>query len=179
MKDVYLFYLLSNFEKYSIRSAIIFCGTCACCKLVKYFLDELGFESTALNSRMAQQERFEALDRFKSGRVSMLVATDVASRGLDIATVDLVINYELPKAPRDYVHRVGRTARAGRPGQSVSLISQHDITLLHRIEQVTKEKLTEFKTSEHDVLRKLSKVSRAKKGALLKLAKDDLQKKSV
>ena len=64
----------------------------------------------------------------------MLVATDVASRGLDIPEVDLVINYDLPLNPKDYVHRVGRTARAGRAGRSLSLITQYDIESIQKIE---------------------------------------------
>lgn len=156
-----------------VRSTIVFCSTCAGCKVLKCILDELGFESAAIHSQLMQSSRFESLDRFKSGRVSMLVATDVASRGLDIPTVDLVINYELPSAPRDYVHRVGRTARAGRTGQSISFVSQYDIELLQKIEDLIGEKLAEFETKEDDVLKKMNKVYVAKKAALLKVAREE------
>ena len=72
--------------------------------------------------------------RFKSNHVSFLVATDVASRGLDIPSVSLVVNYDVPRNPKDYVHRVGRTARAGRGGIAYSLVTQYDVKLLTSVE---------------------------------------------
>lgn len=84
------------------------------CHLMSVLLDELEIPCAALHSHQAQSARLAALHKFKSGLVPILLATDVASRGLDIPTVDLVLNFDLPIAPRDYVHRVGRTARAGR-----------------------------------------------------------------
>lgn len=172
-KETYLVHVLNSLEAMRVRSAIVFCSTCAGCKMLKCVLDELGFESAAIHSQLMQSSRFESLDRFKSGRVSMLVATDVASRGLDIPTVDLVINYELPIAPRDYVHRVGRTARAGKAGQSISFVSQYDIELLQKIEDLIGKKLTEFKTKEDVVLKGMNKVYIAKKAALLKVAREE------
>lgn len=78
-------------------------------------LKELGFSNCVLHSMTRQQLRLEAMSLFKSHKVRILVATDLASRGLDIPTVDLVINHSVPTRPQDYIHRVGRTARAGRP----------------------------------------------------------------
>lgn len=124
------------------------------CHLLSLLLEELDVEVAALHSYKAQSLRLAALHRFKSGKVPTLLATDVASRGLDIPTVDLVINYDIPRLyfftylcfmtlckfvtyrfskiqlvnhcryPRDYVHRVGRTARAGRGGLAVSFVTQ-------------------------------------------------------
>jgi ATP-dependent RNA helicase DDX49/DBP8 len=83
---------------------------------------------------MAQSDRISSLAKFKGGVVNILLATDVGSRGLDIPTVEVVINYEVPASAVDYIHRVGRTARAGRAGISVSLVAERDIECVLNIE---------------------------------------------
>lgn len=110
-------------------------------------LNEVGFENVALHGMIPQNQRLAALARFKSNVIKMFIATDVASRGLDIPTVQLVVNHILPKVPKEYIHRVGRTARAGRGGMAISLVTPYDITHLHTIEEQINTKLTEFKIS--------------------------------
>ena len=111
-----------------------------------------------------------SLDRFRSGRVSILLATDVASRGLDIPEVDLVVNFDLPKLASDYVHRVGRTARAGGEGWSLSFVSQYDIELLKSIEALTGNEMKKYDMNEKDVLKSLSEVYSATRIARMKAA---------
>lgn len=108
-------------------------------------LNDVGFENVALHAMIKQTQRLAALAKFKSNTTKILIATDVASRGLDIPQVQLVINHFLPKIPKEYIHRVGRTARAGRGGQAISLVSPQDIPHLQRIEEHINTKLTEFK----------------------------------
>jgi len=91
------------------------------------FLRKLGLSVVTVNGQMSQTKRLGSLARFKQKDAKILVATDVASRGLDIPSVDLVINYDLPMNPKDYIHRVGRTARAGKAGRAISFITQYDI----------------------------------------------------
>jgi ATP-dependent RNA helicase DDX49/DBP8 len=123
-----------------------------------------------LHAIMTQQERTRALEKFKSQVCNILVATDVASRGLDIPQVGLVINFDLPKVSADYVHRVGRTARAGRAGRSLSLITPNDIELLHSIEEYTGVKLTaSTEVTEDNVLPLLNAVAKARKLAQMHL----------
>jgi len=97
-------------------------------------LKELEIPAVALHSQLSQMDRIKALGRFKSRYVQVLVATDVASRGLDIPWVEAVINFDVPTAAADYVHRVGRTARAGKSGLALTLVTQYDIELVHTIE---------------------------------------------
>ncbi|XP_023240819.1 probable ATP-dependent RNA helicase DDX49 [Centruroides sculpturatus] len=115
------------------------------CQILSMGLTSLGFENVSLHSMKAQRERFISLSKFKSNKVKILVATDVASRGLDIPTVDMVINYNIPK-PKTYIHRVGRTARAGRGGMAVTLVSQFDVDSVHKIENFINRKLSLYET---------------------------------
>lgn len=108
-------------------------------------LNDIGFETVSLHSMIPQKERLAALAKFKSNTVKMLIATDVASRGLDIPTVEFVINHNIPHIPKEYIHRVGRTARAGKGGKAVSLVTPYDIKLLKAIEDYVNMKLSELK----------------------------------
>merc|ERR1719213_843990 len=115
---------------------------------------------------MTQAQRLGALSGFKAKEKRILVVTDVASRGLDIPSVDLVVNYDIPKNSKDYIHRVGRTARAGRSGRAVTLVTQYDIELFQRVEKMLGEKLQEFKElTEQQVMAIHEKVVEAGRSA--------------
>ncbi|KAI3436614.1 hypothetical protein D9Q98_006031 [Chlorella vulgaris] len=173
VKEVYLVHLLGQLEELQCRSAIIFAGTCKGCHLLSVLLEELGIAAVALHSHRPQKARLAALDRFKSGSVPILLATDVASRGLDIPTVDLVVNYDLPHLARDYVHRVGRTARAGRAGWSLSFVTQYDIELVQQIEGLVGQQLEQYEMEEAEVLKGITKVYTAKRSATLRVAEEE------
>ncbi len=104
-------------------------------------LERSGIEAAAIHGNKSQAARTKALADFKQGQSTVLVATEVAARGLDIKELPLVLNYELPNVPEDYVHRIGRTARAGQAGQAVSLVSQDEAPLLRDIERVLRQSL--------------------------------------
>ena len=122
---------------------IIFTRTCKLCQLLAMTLTSLGYPSSALHSMMAQKERALSLAKFRSSQVRILVATDLASRGLDIPDVQLVLNHNVPHVTKDYIHRVGRTARAGRRGVAITLVTPHDVVLIKAVEETIGVKLTE------------------------------------
>eukprot|EP00210_Caulerpa_lentillifera_P001289 g1242.t1 len=173
VKDVYLHYLLQKLDDLEIQSCIIFCSSCIVCRQAGYTLQSLDYDILLLHSEMNQQQRLMNLDQFKTGLVKIMVATDLASRGLDIPSVDLVLNFDLPQFPRDYVHRVGRTARAGRTGKAISFVSQYDIALVHAIEDMIGRQLEEFEAPEETVLKGMRRVYIAKKAALLQIKKEN------
>jgi ATP-dependent RNA helicase RhlE len=105
-------------------------------------LEKDGLKTTAIHGDKSQAARLEALDDFKAAKVQVLVATDVAARGLDIDDLPLVINYELPYVPEDYIHRIGRTGRAGALGEAISLCSPDEEKLLTEIERLLKRTLS-------------------------------------
>lgn len=137
-KNTYLVYLLNEFLG---KSIIIFTRTCAHAQRTALLARLLGFSAIPLHGQLNQSQRLGALNKFKTGDRSILVATDVAARGLDIPSVDVVINYDVPTDSKAYIHRVGRTARAGRSGKSISLVTQYDLEMILRIESVIEMKL--------------------------------------
>ncbi|HUF81395.1 MAG TPA: DEAD/DEAH box helicase [Burkholderiales bacterium] len=107
-----------------------------------------GIVAKEIHSDRTQAERMQALDEFKQGKVPVLVATDIAARGLDIEQLPFVINYELPHTPEDYVHRIGRTGRAGLPGEAIALVGPEEIRFLEDIERLLKRKLPRASTPD-------------------------------
>ncbi|KAJ2754710.1 putative RNA helicase [Coemansia pectinata] len=151
------------------KSIIIFVGQCKTAESLRVMLHELGFRVTALHSKMAQQERMNSLARFRAEAVRILIATDVGSRGLDIPSVEMVVNMHVPRDADEYIHRVGRTARAGRGGRAVTIMSERDIDLIHNIEERVGKKLELLPMSEKKVLDGMGKVLTAKRVAALHL----------
>ena len=136
-------------------------------------VEQSGFPCVSIHSMMPQKFRLSALTKFKSDQVKIMIATDVASRGLDIPTVDLIINHNVPSRQRDYVHRVGRTARAGRGGMAITLVNQFDIHLTKAIEGFINKKLVEYPTEEKEVLKILTEVAVSRREAEIKLDERD------
>jgi ATP-dependent RNA helicase DDX47/RRP3 len=151
----------------------VFTRTCDSTRKIALTLRNLGFGSVPIHGQMSQPKRLGALNKFKSGERSILVATDVASRGLDIPGVDVVINYDVPGNSKDYVHRVGRTARAGRSGRSVTLVTQYDVEVFQKIEHLTGVKMEAFPAERDEVLLLLEQVGNAQRIATMQMKEAD------
>ncbi|MFA5794319.1 MAG: DEAD/DEAH box helicase [Candidatus Brocadiia bacterium] len=113
---------------------------------IAYAIREMGYRAAEIHSNRSLNQRREALDGFKSGRYKVLVATDIASRGIDVTGIELVINYDLPDETENYIHRIGRTARAGHKGRAISFATPDQSRDVQAIERLTR---TTLKISEH------------------------------
>ncbi|PWN95818.1 DEAD-domain-containing protein [Tilletiopsis washingtonensis] len=174
----------------SLVPTIIFVSRVRTAALLARMLAELGVPCLALHSSLSQAARAENLTAFRAGKVPLLITTDVGSRGLDVPEVQLVVNWDLPRDWRDYVHRVGRTARAGREGTAVSFVGERDVELLKGIEEaisgfleqsvsrcnvrtlmhfLADVTMTEHEMPEEEVLERLNAVSTAKRVAAMEL----------
>ena len=124
--------------------ALVFCRTKRGSDRVSKTLERAGVQSTVIHGNKSQSARTRALDGFRAGRVRVLVATDIAARGIDIPQLPLVINYDLPHVPEDYIHRIGRTGRAGLPGRAISLVSGGDRDLVRDIQKLLPERIAQI-----------------------------------
>jgi ATP-dependent RNA helicase DDX49/DBP8 len=173
----YLHYLLK--EHFAGQSCIVFAPTIDLCQLFTTMFEQLEFPVAGLHSLQMQRQRQASLGKFRAGVSTILVATDVASRGLDIPKVSVVINVCLPMDTDDYVHRAGRTARAGRPGLVVSLMSEQDVPKVRNIEERLGRKLELRPTDEAVAVKLLAKTTKARQRAELLLSEVGFEDKVV
>jgi len=124
-----------------LKQVLVFCGTRIGANRLTHQLRKDHIQADAIHGDKTQAEREAALEAFKAGKTAVLVATDVASRGLDIEGLPQVINFDIPHSPEDYVHRIGRTGRAGLTGEAISLVSPEDAEALAAIEKLINKKL--------------------------------------
>ena len=137
--------LIALLERTNFDSVLIFCRTKQNADRVAHFLKHAKHSVAVLHSNRTQRERMEALEGFKSGKYEVMVATDIASRGLDIAGVSHVINYDVPEHPEDYVHRIGRTGRAQNVGDAFTLMNGEEVAALQAIEHFIGQKIPRLK----------------------------------
>lgn len=162
-KDVHLVHLLNEFIG---QSAIIFTRTVNETQRLAILLRALGFGAVPLHGQLSQSARLGALGKFRGRSRDILIATDIAARGLDIPSVDIVLNFDLPHDSKTYIHRVGRTARAGKSGQALSLVTQYDVENWQRIESSLGKELSELVIRKEEIVIWAERVNDAQRVAI-------------
>lgn len=137
---------------YDIHRALIFCNTKKMVDELAHNLKNRGFLAEGLHGDMSQHQRDVAMNRFRSGHLEILIATDVAARGIDVDEVEAVINYDVPQDIEYYVHRIGRTGRAGKEGKAFTLVSGREIYKIREIERICKTKMKERNVPSADAV---------------------------
>ncbi|KAM3177004.1 hypothetical protein ACTXT7_005380 [Hymenolepis weldensis] len=166
LKDSFLVYIVDHFLNENPHSLIIvFSNKCKWCHLLGMIMQSVGIQSVVLHSSMSQNDRISSLNAFKSSHVRVMIATDLASRGLDFPTVDAVINHNVPIRPKDYVHRVGRTARAGKAGMALTLADLFEINRLREVQKYIGKDLQRFEVNEAQVSKIIAEVTIARRAA--------------
>lgn len=140
-----LVHLLED-EEVEEENSIVFCSTRKESDFVTYNLTKNGIKAKAIHGGHSQAKRQRSIESLHEGKISVLVATDVASRGLDIRNVRKIFNWDIPKAEEDYTHRIGRTARAGESGQAISFVTDRDKDSFDTIQRIHKNKIERIKT---------------------------------
>lgn len=177
-RDGYLVHVIQMLKEKSDKGQmIVFVKMCKTCEVLSLMLRKFEFSNVSLHSQKPQKDRLAALARFRSKQAQILIATDVASRGLDIPAVEFVINHDVPQVSKNYVHRVGRTARAGRRGLAVTLVTPTDVILIKAIEELICTELEEMTVSDSHVAEILTQVNVTKREQEIILDKNDFEEK--
>ena len=151
--------LIRLIEAYDVKRALIFCNTKKSVDYVAKHLKKQDFKVDSLHGDMTQQTRDKVMNKFKNGNINILVATDVAARGLDIADVEVIVNYDVPQNRDDYIHRIGRTARAGKNGFAFNLVSKDEIS---RFTNIRKQNVGKIIEKEFPTIQQIKKIKTKK-----------------
>ena len=167
VREVFLIILIEDIQKQNEFSQIlVFTSHCETTETVTLILRKFKFKTAMLHSKMEQDDRFQALTDFRAGRQKILVATDLAARGLDVPFVDVVIHFNPPPSATIYVHRAGRTGRAGRSGRSILFINREsDSKIVAEIEQKIGQQFGVLEIDEKETMGKMKEVMNAKRDA--------------
>lgn len=160
-------------DTYGLKRSIIFCNTKKMVDELSEKLKKRGYQAEGLHGDMTQKQRDFVMNRFKSGNLQILIATDVAARGIDVDDLEAVFNYDVPQDTEYYVHRIGRTGRAGREGLAFTFAYGRDLYRIREIERVCRTKMTEQK------LPKSRQVMEIKLNQLLRTAQEEIEKSDL
>ncbi len=127
---------------------LIFCNTRKYTRILADRLGNVGYKAHSMEGNMSQSQRTKTMNKFKEGKIDILVSTDVASRGIDVENITHVVNYDIPRYEKDYVHRIGRTGRLGKEGKAVTLVSKDEIEFLDRIEDYVESELSKLEVED-------------------------------
>jgi ATP-dependent RNA helicase RhlB len=147
--NVKLNLLLGLLKRETWDSVLIFANTRSGVEALAHKLKGNGFPAVGITGTVHQKKRLRIMQQFKAGQIKILVATDVASRGIHVEDIDIVINYDIPQDPEDYVHRIGRTARAGKTGRAITLACEKYVYYLEAVEKLVEKKI-DVKWAEDD-----------------------------
>jgi ATP-dependent RNA helicase DeaD len=139
-------------DLHDVKLGIVFCNTQRTVDELTEHLHAAGYDADALHGGLAQQARDRVMKKFKTGVLTLLIATDVAGRGIDVNDIEVVFNYDLPYDPEDYVHRIGRTGRAGRSGKAITLVSGREFFRIRHLERFTRQRILRGQIPSEDQL---------------------------
>ena len=135
--------LVSLIKEHNPYLTIVFCNTKRKVDNIAIKLRKHGFSVEGIHGEISQPKRKQIMERFRAGKIQILVATDVAARGIDVPNIDIIFNYEIPEDEKSYVHRIGRTGSAGKAGKSFSFVSEDDYYAFRNIKTYTKTTVTQ------------------------------------